>query len=70
MLGGILMRTLDMGLQKIKYSQTCDLGTVFESRGWNIAQLIWVGRAPLGRFLRGAHKLCGRLCDSTDVGVC
>ena len=51
MLGGILTRAFDLGLQKLETVRCATLGRFLDRDGWNIARLICLGTDPLGRFL-------------------
>ena len=55
--------------KRLETVRRATLGRFMDREGWTIGRLIWVGSAPLGRFLQGAHELLGRSCVSVDVGV-
>ena len=55
--------------KRLETIRRASLGRFSDRNGWNIARLIWVGNAPLGRFPRVAHELFGRLCVPVDVDV-
>ena len=53
--------------EKLDMVRSATLGQFSDRERWNLARLSWVGSAPLGRFLRGAHEVFGRLCDESSV---
>ena len=53
--------------QTLDMVRIATLGQFLDRERWNLARLIWVGSAPLGRFLRGVHEVFGRLCDESLV---
>ena len=47
--------------ERLEAVRRATLGRFSDRERWNLARLIWVGSGPLGRFLRGAHEVVGRL---------
>ena len=55
--------------KRLETVRRATLGRFSDRNGWHIVRLIWIGSAPLGRFLRGVHEFFGGSCVFVDVGV-